>query len=129
MADKQKYYKVGADGKAPKGLKSGDQVVTGGGTWRIDSVREDGSYASTLVDKKSERSDIQAVYVPVTGLANENDLMGFANVIMLGTILKKTGIFGIDEFEEYLVGSIPPARAALIEKNKKALRIGWEYEA
>jgi 2-oxoglutarate ferredoxin oxidoreductase subunit gamma len=84
---------------------------------------------STLVDKKSARDDIRAVYVPATGLANENDLLGFANVIMLGVILKKTGIFDIDEFEDYLVGSIPPARAALIEKNKKALRLGWEYEA
>ena len=84
---------------------------------------------STLVDKKSARDDITAVYVPATGLANEHDLMGFANVIMLGAILKATGIFGIDEFEEYLVGSIPASRAALIEKNKKALRLGWDYEA
>ena len=84
---------------------------------------------STMVDKKSARTDIRAVYVPVTGMANDHDLMGFANVIMLGAILKETGIFDIDEFEEYLVGSIPPAKAALIEKNKKALRLGWEYQA
>ena len=64
--------------------------------------------------------------MPATGLANDNDLTGFANVIMLGAILKVTGLFGIDEFEEYLVSSIPPSRAALIEKNKKALRLGWE---
>ncbi len=62
MADKQKYYKVGADGKAPKGLKSGDQVVTGGGTWRIDSVREDGSYASTLVDKNLTTGNFKGEY-------------------------------------------------------------------
>ena len=51
---------------------------------------------STLVNKKSERDDIKAVYVPATGLANDHDLMGFANVIMLGAIVKSTGIFGID---------------------------------
>ena len=63
MADnKQKYYKVGADGKAPKGLKSGDQVVTGGGTWRIDAVRPDGSYASTLVDKNLTTGNFRGEY-------------------------------------------------------------------
>lgn len=42
-------YKVGADGKAEKGLKAGDQVVTGGGTFRITGVNEDGSYRSEKV--------------------------------------------------------------------------------
>lgn len=60
--NRQKYYKVGADGKAPKGLKSGDQVVTGGGTWRIDAVKDDGSYASTLVDKNLTTGNFRGEY-------------------------------------------------------------------
>ena len=51
MADNQKYYRVGPDGKAPTGLSVGDRVVTGGGTYRIDAVHTDGSYVSSLVDK------------------------------------------------------------------------------
>ena len=39
--------KVGADGKAPKGLKAGDKVVTAGGTYTIQQVNKDGSYKST----------------------------------------------------------------------------------
>jgi len=35
--------KVGADGKAPKGLKAGDKVVTAGGTYTIQQVNKDGS--------------------------------------------------------------------------------------
>ena len=46
---------------------------------------------SSLVSKKSEREDIQSFYIPATELANENDLTGMANVIMLGYIVKKTG--------------------------------------
>ena len=82
---------------------------------------------STLIDKKSAREDIKAIYIPVTGIANDNDLSGFANVIMLGQIIKVTGIFDFEEFKNYLIAGIPETKAALIEKNKKALDIGYNY--
>ena len=44
-----KTYKVNPDGKAPAGLKVGDKVVTGGGTYEITGVKADGSYESTKV--------------------------------------------------------------------------------
>ena len=84
---------------------------------------------STLIDKKSARGDIKAVYIPATELANENGLGGFANVIILGQIMKVTGIFDFDGFRDYLLSGIPAAKAALIEKNKKALELGYAYEA
>ena len=83
---------------------------------------------STLVEKKSLRDDIKAVYVPATGLANENDLLGFANVILLGVIVKVTGVFDFADFEDYLLSNIPASKTALIEKNKKALELGYAYE-
>ncbi len=82
---------------------------------------------STLVGKKTERTDIKAAYIPVTTLANDNDLSGFANVIMLGYILKVTGLFEFDAFREFLISSIPATKTALIEKNDKALRIGYNF--
>lgn len=83
---------------------------------------------STLIDKRSERTDIKAVYVPATALANDNGLTGFANVIILGKILRETGIFDYETFTEFLVSAIPPAKSALIEKNKRALALGYEFE-
>lgn len=44
-------YRVETGGKAPAGLSAGDEVVTGGGTYRITGVNADGSYQSTLVNK------------------------------------------------------------------------------
>lgn len=41
-----KTVQVGSDGKAPAGLKAGDSVKTGGGTYRITGVNADGSYQS-----------------------------------------------------------------------------------
>ena len=46
-------------------------------------------------------------------------------IARMGKIIKETGLFGYDEFVNYLVGSIPPAKEALIEKNKKALDLGY----
>lgn len=47
------YYKVNPDGKAPKGLKSGDLVVTNNGTWMITTVNPDGSYSDAVPYDKS----------------------------------------------------------------------------
>lgn len=44
-------YRVETGGKAPAGLSAGDEVVTGGGTYRITGVNADGSYQSQLVNK------------------------------------------------------------------------------
>ena len=81
---------------------------------------------STLIDKESERDDIDVLRIPASELANENGLTGFANVIILGALIKKTGLFTYDEFLSLLTGSIPESKAALKEKNEKALKIGYD---
>jgi len=83
---------------------------------------------STLISKKSARSDIKAFYIPATELADKNDLKGGANVIMLGKFVKESGIFTPEEFIEHMVASIPATKAKLIENNKKAFAIGYNYE-
>ncbi len=84
---------------------------------------------STLVPKASERSDIKAYSIPATAMASDAGLTGMANVIILGYLLKLTGIFEYDSFLEHMLAGIPASKAALIEKNKKALEMGYNYEA
>lgn len=45
-------YRVGQGGQAPAGLTTGDRVVTGGGTYEITGVGENGKYTSRLVNKQ-----------------------------------------------------------------------------
>lgn len=45
-------YRVQSNGKAPTGLQAGDEVVTGGGTYRILGVNADGSYRSALSNQQ-----------------------------------------------------------------------------
>ena len=82
---------------------------------------------SAMVDKKSTRTDIEAHYIPASRLASEKGLAGLANVIVLGHLLRVTGIFDYDAFLADLVSGIPASRAALVEGNTKALRLGFEY--
>ncbi len=82
---------------------------------------------SSLINKKSERDDIKAYYIPATALASDNGLEGGANVIILGYLLKLTGLFEINEFIDLMVAGIPATKAKLIENNKKAIMLGYNY--
>lgn len=44
------------NGKAPSGLKVGDKVITGGGTYQITNVKADGTYDSQLIDANTTTS-------------------------------------------------------------------------
>lgn len=78
----------------------------------------------TLVTKECTRTDIRSFRIPSTALAAENDLPGMANIILVGKLLKETGISVIDAVRPTLEKIIPPKKAALIEANMKALALG-----
>jgi len=84
-------------------------------------------YDSSLIDKTSDRADIEVYGIPATAMASDAGLTGMANVIVLGYLLKITGLFEYDAFLEHMVAGIPATKAALIEKNKKALEMGYNY--
>lgn len=97
-----------------------EPAVVSGGTVISDS---------TLVPKSSERSDISAYSIPATAMASDAGLTGMANVIILGYLLKLTGLFEYESFLSHMLAGIPASKAALIEKNKKALELGYNYKA
>ncbi len=84
---------------------------------------------SSLINKKSKRTDIDVCYIPATAIASENHIEGMANVIVLGQLLKLTGLFDYDTFLADMLRGIPESKAALIEKTKKALELGYNYNA
>ena len=92
----------------------------------INSVKPGGIAIidSTLVTKECTRTDIRSFRIPSTALAAENDLPGMANIILVGKLLKETGIAVIDAVRPTLEKIIPPKKAALIDANMKALALG-----
>lgn len=102
----------------PSFQKFEDKVVNGG-TMILDN---------SLINAKTKRSDVNARYIPATRLADENNLKGLANVIMLGQLMKTCKLFDYDFFREHLLGSAPKSKPQLGELNAKAFEIGYNYE-
>lgn len=95
----------------------------------IGSVKAGGKVFvdSTMVDEKCDRTDIDCYYIPATQLAADNNLPGGANIILLGKIMKETGIISEEIARKALEKIVPPTKAQLIENNMKAIKLGMEY--
>ena len=81
---------------------------------------------STLVDRKAMRDDVTTVYVPATGVASENGIHSLANMVMVGKILKETGIFSYELMEKVMPKLVSAKRPQMVETNLKAIRLGME---
>lgn len=94
----------------------------------IGSVKAGGKcfIDSTLIDEKSDRTDIDCYYVPATQLANDNGLKGMANVILLGKMIKEAAIADEAVIDKTVKKVVPPKKAHLVEANIKALKLGME---
>ncbi|MBE6888768.1 MAG: 2-oxoacid:ferredoxin oxidoreductase subunit gamma [Ruminococcaceae bacterium] len=79
---------------------------------------------STLIAQKCERTDIKCFYVPSTQMAEEQGLKGMANIILIGKLIKETGLASDEVIKKALEKIIPPAKAHLVEKNIKAIELG-----
>ena len=96
-----------------------EQTVKAGGKIFLDS---------SLIDRKVERTDVEAFYVPATQMASDNGLSGLANMILAGKLMKEMGDF---EDEEAVANSLKKVVSVkhpeMFEKNLQALKLGRDY--
>jgi len=83
---------------------------------------------SSLIDRKVERDDVEAFYIPATKMATELGAPTLANMVILGKMIKETGVVGFDAIENGLKKVIPARKADMLELNMKALKAGYDYE-
>ncbi len=83
---------------------------------------------STLIERKVNRKDVTAYYVPATRLAGENGIPTLANMILMGKILKVLGQFDEEALKATMAKVIPPKHANMLDVNLKALKLGADYE-
>ena len=83
---------------------------------------------STMVDVTTDRKDVECFYLPATQLATDNGLNGMANIVLLGKLIKETGILDLETVEKAMAKCIPPKKANLLEANMKAIKIGMNYK-
>ncbi len=82
---------------------------------------------SSLIDKKVERDDVETFYIPATQLANENNLSGLANMIMIGHLIKHSAVIPYENVKATMEKIVPAKKANLLELNLKAIELGYNY--
>ena len=81
---------------------------------------------SSLIKRKVERTDVEAVYCPVSDTALElGDVRG-ANMIMLGAYIGLTGFPSPEKVKESLLKVFGEGKKKLIPMNEAALNKGME---
>ncbi len=95
-----------------------ERLVVPGGVAVVDS---------SLVERRSERTDIAVYYIPATKLANERGLHGGANMIALGKLLRETGFVSMETLLEGLKKSMPARKEHLYPYNVQAIELGYHY--
>lgn len=81
---------------------------------------------SMLVKEVPARDDVKVFSVPATEICEREGLKGLANVLLVGKVVKETGVVSEQGVLDAIDKSIPPKRAHLVEPNKKAFALGLE---
>ncbi|TYO95602.1 2-oxoacid:acceptor oxidoreductase family protein [Desulfallas thermosapovorans] len=81
---------------------------------------------SSLIDIKTQRTDVRTVYVPANDMAEELGNGKVANNIILGALLELTGVVSNEGVLESLKKVLPPKHHNLIPLNGEALEKGRE---
>lgn len=79
---------------------------------------------STLIDAECDRTDIELFAIPSSQLADDNELKGGSNIILLGKLIKETELFSLDTMKKAIEKVVPPSKAHLIANNFKAIELG-----
>ena len=97
-----------------------EKAVVSGGMMVVDS---------TLISARTERTDVEAYYIPATKMANEAGIPTLANMIMMGQLIRRCSAITFDNMRESLSKVVSAKHADLLEVNLKALEPGYNYEA
>ena len=91
-----------------------------------DSVLPDGKLFinSSIIDKKSDRGDVEVYYVPCNEIAEELGNPRVANMVMLGAYIEKTKCVDFESVLQALPYKLGEKKAHLIPLNREALNKG-----
>jgi 2-oxoglutarate ferredoxin oxidoreductase subunit gamma len=82
---------------------------------------------SSIVNTESARSDIEVLAIPTTDLAEKIGTTKVANMVMLGALVRASNMISFEAMLENLAAILGEGKAKLLELNKKALTIGYNY--
>ncbi|MCL1829987.1 MAG: 2-oxoacid:acceptor oxidoreductase family protein [Oscillospiraceae bacterium] len=92
----------------------------------IDSVSENGLAIidSSLIIRESNRDDITRIDIAATTLAQQKQLTGLANMILLGKLFSEIALFDEADISSGMKLSVSSSRESLINLNLTAIALG-----
>ncbi len=84
-------------------------------------------YDSSLISKEVSSDKANVFAIPATKLASDNSLEGLANMIILGKTIKEANVLSLEQIKSSLAQMVPAKKAELLEKNIKAIEIGYNF--
>jgi len=97
---------------------------------RFESMVEEGGIViidSSIVDRNVSRNDIESFMIPATRIASDMGNMAFANIILLGKLIRERKTVTAENIEKALYEVLPEKKHNLIPHEMKAFKIGMEY--
>lgn len=82
---------------------------------------------SSLIERKVKRTDVDVFYVPATALAAEKGLDTLANMILVGKLIKESGIVDFTYVDAVLDKIVSAKHLDLKQFNHQALQLGYDY--
>ena len=79
---------------------------------------------SSLIEKKTDREDVEAYYIPANEIADQIGNLRVANMVMLGAYLELTKVVSVEAIIEAFKKVYGPSKEHLIPLNKEALERG-----
>ncbi len=83
---------------------------------------------SSLISEKTTRTDVKAFYIPATAMATEAGIPTLANMIILGKLIRESGLVDYATIGDALKKVVSAKRAELLDVNLKAIQLGYDYQ-
>ena len=92
----------------------------------IDAVEPGGIVIvdSGLVPEIKEREDVTICKLPAQKLAEDAEMKGLGNIVLVGKLFEQTGFCSRETLDAAIDHCVPARKAAMVALNKKALEIG-----
>lgn len=97
----------------------------------VDKVKENGMLLAngSLISREPERTDLTTYYVPVNTLAEKLGTVKMANMVMVGALLKVTGVVSLETVFQTMKKTFPPKLQKLMAVNQQAVEAGYQAAA
>jgi len=99
-------------------LNKFESSMTPGGILLVDS---------SLVTRGPERDDLTFHAVPATRIASDSGIGKLASIIMIGKLIRETGLCDVDRAEQVMRDIVPERHKDLIAQNMQAIELGYAF--